>query len=53
MVGVEYILLMSTSVYSIVLLVLLFLSGKKDHKPKGKEYLSRDLIKIKEQISEE
>lgn len=51
MIGVEYILIVSTVVFAIVLLVLLFLSKKKVIKPQRK-VMSKEMRKIKEQISE-
>lgn len=52
MVGVEQVLLINTIVSSIILLVLIFMSRRKVVK-KTKRYLSKDLVKIKSQISEE
>lgn len=52
MIGVEHILLMNTGVSSIALLVLLFLSTRKNHKSENKnEHLTADMRKIKEQVS--
>jgi hypothetical protein len=53
MIAVEYILLLNTGVFSIFLLVLLFLSGRKNpESEKGKEYLTAALRKIKDQVEE-
>lgn len=53
MIGFEYILLMNTGLFAIVLIVLLLISGRKSHKPKAKKKnnLNSDMQKIKEQIS--
>jgi|GEM_PF-3482162 len=49
----EYILILNTFVFIIILLSLLLLSKKtKDKKGKNREYLTKDLIDIKEQIYE-
>ncbi|MEK6909161.1 MAG: hypothetical protein AABX23_03860 [Nanoarchaeota archaeon] len=53
MIGIEQVLLMSTGVSFVVLIVLLFFSSKKNHKIKENKYLSKDLIKIKEKVSED
>ena len=52
MVAIENILLMNTGVSSVILLVLLFFSRRKNNGIKERKYLSKDLMKIKEQISE-
>jgi len=53
MILLESMLLMSTGI-SFVLLVMLFLfSNKKSNESKQRTYLTKDLIDIKEQISEE
>lgn len=54
MIGIEYILLINMAIFFVVLIVLLFISGKKSHKKNnGKRPLSKELIDIKEQISED
>ncbi|MGV8130762.1 MAG: hypothetical protein ACP5N7_01510 [Candidatus Pacearchaeota archaeon] len=54
MVGVVQILLANTAIFFVVLIVLLFVSGRKKHKVKDKkQYLSKELLDIKEQISED
>ncbi|MBS3081986.1 hypothetical protein J4416_03600 [Candidatus Pacearchaeota archaeon] len=50
---IEYMLLMSTGVSSVMLIFLLFLFGKKSNKLEKKEFLSKDLRAIKEQIVDE
>ena len=56
MIGVEYVLLISTGLFSVILIVLLFVAGmrnKKSKKSKKKSiYLKKDLIDIKEQVSD-
>lgn len=53
MVGVENILLINTGVSSVVLFVMfLWLIIKPVHKNEERVYLSKDMNKIKEQISE-
>lgn len=54
MVGVVQILLANAAIFFVVLIVLLFVSGRKKHKVKDKkQYLSKELLDIKEQISED
>ncbi|MBS3084010.1 hypothetical protein J4423_04360 [Candidatus Pacearchaeota archaeon] len=54
MVEIMQILLMNTGVSSVVLLFLLFLSKRKISKSKDERvYLSKDMMKIKEEISED
>lgn len=51
MVSIEQILLFNTVVFGIVLIVLLFLSGRKGNK-KQRKVMSKEMRKIKDQISE-
>lgn len=54
MIGIEYILLVNMIIFSIVLIVLLIISGIKSNRPKKKNsMISSDMAKIKEQISED
>ncbi|MEK6915962.1 MAG: hypothetical protein AABW89_05480 [Nanoarchaeota archaeon] len=50
MVAIENILLMNTGISSVVLLLLLFISFKKNHKPEKREYLTKDLVDLKDEI---
>ncbi len=52
MVAIEYVLLASTVIFAIVLIVLLALSGKKGGN-KQRKVMSKDMRKIKDQISED
>jgi len=54
MVEVMQVLLMNTGVSSVALLFLLFLSRRKSSKSKNERvYLSKDMLKIKEEIAED
>lgn len=48
---IEYILMINTVIFAIVLIVLLVLSGKKGNK-KQRKVMSKEMRKIKDQISE-
>ncbi|MEK6894382.1 MAG: hypothetical protein AABX10_02880 [Nanoarchaeota archaeon] len=48
---IEYVLLGTTALFAIVLIVLLVLSGKKGNK-KQRKVMSKEMRKIKDQISE-
>lgn len=51
---IEYILLANTVIFGIVLVVLLIISSMKSHKHgKKNSKMSDEMIKIKEQISED
>lgn len=51
MVGVEHMLLINTGISSVVLFVLLLLWARKPMKEE-RVYLSKDMYKIKEQVSD-
>ena len=54
MVEIMQVLLMNTGVSSVALLLLLFLSKRKVPKSKNERvYLSKDMLKIKEEIAED
>ena len=53
MISLEGVLIASTGISFVLLVMLLLFSNKKNSEPRHREYLSRDLMDIKEQISEE
>lgn len=53
MILLESMLIVSTGISFVLLVMLLLFSNKKSSESRQREYLTRDLIDIKEKISEE